>query len=71
MIIPNFNDFFWYLEVDGVEMTSITSELNFQKALPKHVKRRMIVMGGSERDCQKLEGFKNYEIFQKIELFEK
>jgi len=38
MIIPNFDDFFWYLKVDGVEMTSNTSELNFQKALPKQLK---------------------------------
>ena len=49
MIIPNFDDFFWYLKIDGVEMTSKTSELNFQKTLLKHVKRRMRVMEGSEK----------------------
>ena len=49
MIIPNFDDFFWYLKVDGVEMTSNPSELNFQKALPKHVKRRMRIIEGSEK----------------------
>jgi hypothetical protein len=47
MIIPNFKDFFWYLKIDGVEMTSNTSELNFQKTLPKHVKRRMRIKEGS------------------------
>ena len=41
MIILIFDDFFWYLKVDGVEMTSNTSKLNFQKSMPKHVKRRM------------------------------
>jgi hypothetical protein len=49
MIIPNFDDFFWYLKVDGVEKTSNTSELHFQICLPKHVKRRMRVTEGSER----------------------
>jgi transposase-like protein len=46
MIIPNFDDFFRYLKVDGVEMTTNISELNFQKALPKHVKRRMHTVKG-------------------------
>ncbi|WP_157082546.1 hypothetical protein [Methanobrevibacter cuticularis] len=48
MIIPNFNDFFWHLKVDGVEKTSNISELNFQKTLPKHVKRRMREIKGSK-----------------------
>ena len=47
MIIPNFDDFFRYLKVEGVEKTSNVSELNFQKALPKHVKRRMRIREGS------------------------
>jgi hypothetical protein len=49
MIIPNFDDFFWYLKDDGVEMTSNLSERNFQKCLPKHVKRRMRIIEGSEK----------------------
>jgi hypothetical protein len=49
-IIPNFDDFFWYLKVDGVHKTSNASELNFQKSLPKHAKRRMhIIEGGSKQ----------------------
>ena len=67
MIIPNFDDFFWYLKVDGVEMTSNTSELNFQKALPKHVKRRMRVMGGSEKRIYLKYEYRNRKLEEKYE----
>ncbi|KZX16572.1 hypothetical protein MBCUT_07260 [Methanobrevibacter cuticularis] len=39
-IIPNFNDFFWYLKVDGVPKTSNSPELNFQITLPKTCKEK-------------------------------
>jgi hypothetical protein len=62
MIIPNFDDFFWYLKVDGVEKTTNITELNFQIALPKHVKRRMRVIEGSIRRIYLKYAFRNKKL---------
>jgi hypothetical protein len=67
LIIPNFNDFFWYLKVDGVEMTSNVSELNFQKTLPKHVKRRMRIIEGSEKRIYLKNEYRNKKLKRKTE----
>jgi len=67
MIIPNFDDFFWYLKVDGVQMTSNTSELNFQKSLAKHVKRRMHTIEGSEKRIYLKNEYRNNKSEEKFE----
>jgi len=67
MIIPNFDDFFRYLKVDGVEMTTNISELNFQKALPKHVKRRMHTAEGSKRRIPMKYEYRNKKSDEKFE----
>jgi hypothetical protein len=67
MIIPNFDDFFWYLKVDGVEMTSNVSELNFQKSLSKHVKRRMHTIEGSEQRIYLKNEYRNKKSDEKYE----
>jgi len=67
MIIPNFNDFFWYLKVDGVEMTSNASELNFQKSLAKNVKRRMHTIEGSEKRIFLKNEYRNNKSEEKFE----
>ena len=70
MIIPNFDDFFRYLTVDGVEKTSNVSELNFQKALPKHVKRRMRTPNGSLRRIWLKYTYRNKKLEEKERRYE-
>ena len=43
-------------------MTSNTSELNFQKTLPKHVKRRMRIIKGSEKRIYLKYEYKNNKL---------
>ena len=67
MIIPNFNDFFWYLKVEGVEKTTNITEITFQKSLPKHVKRRMRILKGSEKRIHLKQDYKNKKSNEKFE----
>ena len=48
-------------------MTSNTSELNFQKTLPKHVKRRMEVMKGSKKKNLSKYEYRNRKLEEKYE----
>jgi hypothetical protein len=67
LIIPNFDDFFWYLKVRGVEKTSNITELTFQKSLPKHVKRRMRILEGSEKRIHLKQEYRNKKSDEKFE----
>jgi len=48
-------------------MTSNKSEINFQKTLPKHVKRRMRIMEGSKKRIYLKYEYRNKKLEKKYE----